>query len=134
MDDLTVERVLRTVEVIPPGRVASYGQVGDVCGLGARQVGRIMSQWGSGVPWWRVTSADGDLPVPLVARARARWDEEGIELKPNGRGCRMRRYRADHGQLSADAERVWADLPEHENPPEGADPPEQPAPAPAPDA
>ncbi|UQN28059.1 MGMT family protein [Brachybacterium kimchii] len=112
MDDLTVERVLRTVESIPRGRVASYGQVGDVCGVGPRLVGRIMSQWGSGVTWWRVTSADGDLPAPLLARALDAWDEEGIALKPNGRGCRIARYRADHEQLVADARRAWADLPE----------------------
>ena len=50
MDDLTVERVLRVVEAIPPGWVAAYGEVGAIVGVGVRVVGRIMGTWGSSVP------------------------------------------------------------------------------------
>lgn len=110
MDDVTVERVLRTVEAIPAGCVASYGQIGEVCGLGPRLVGRIMKEWGSSVPWWRVTNASGDFPAPLLARARENWDREGIEVKPNGRGCRIREYRADAVQLRAAAEAAWVGI------------------------
>ena len=79
MDDLTVERVLRVVEAIPPGRVAAYGEVGAIVGVGPRLVGRIMRTWGSSVPWWRVTDSYGDHP--LLARALPHWQEEGIVLK-----------------------------------------------------
>lgn len=112
MDDLTVERVLRTVEAIPPGRVANYGQVGAVAGAGARLVGRIMSTWGSGVPWWRVVAADGRLPPPLRARAREHWEAEGIPLAAHGEGCAIRRVRADPAELRERAQAAWADLPE----------------------
>lgn len=112
MDDLTVERVLRTVEAIPAGRVAAYGQVGAVAGIGARLTGRIMATWGGGVPWWRVTDASGRLPAPLLARARPLWEAEGIPLAPTGHGCAIRRCGADLGQLAADAHAAWADLPE----------------------
>ncbi|MFC0675630.1 MGMT family protein [Brachybacterium hainanense] len=112
MDDVTVERVLRTVEQIPPGRVAAYGQIGAIVGIGPRLVGRIMSTWGGSVTWWRVTNASGDLPGPLLARARARWEAEGITMKPNGRGTNLRRHGADLGRLRAQARESWAELPE----------------------
>lgn len=110
LDDLTIERVLRTVEAIPPGRVASYGQVGAIAGVGPRLTGRIMRDWGSSVPWWRVTSHAGDLSPGLRSRAREHWDAEGITLKPNGLGCRIREYGADLEQLRRDARAAWADL------------------------
>lgn len=111
MDDLTVERVLRVVEAIPAGQVAAYGEVGSLVGVGPRLVGRIMRTWGSGVPWWRVTNSDGDHP--LLARALPHWEQEGIVVKPNGRGCRM----ADHGaDLEALRDAASAALAELEDP------------------
>jgi methylated-DNA-protein-cysteine methyltransferase-like protein len=110
MDDITVERVLRVVEAIPPGRVAAYGEVGAIVGVGPRLVGRIMRTWGSSVPWWRVTNSYGDHP--LLARALPHWQEEDIALKPNGRGCRMAQYGADLEQLRADAAPALAELDE----------------------
>ena len=99
MDDVTVERVLRVVEAIPEGRVAAYGEVGAIVGVGPRLVGRIMRIWGSGVPWWRVTNAAGDHS--LLARALPHWEAEGIAVKPNGRGCRMAEFGADLDLLRA---------------------------------
>ena len=55
-----VEAVLRLVEQIPPGQVATYGDLAEAVGQGGpRQVGRVMATWGEGVPWWRVVRADG---------------------------------------------------------------------------
>ncbi|MFC7456930.1 MGMT family protein [Brachybacterium sp. GCM10030267] len=108
MDDVTVERVLRVVEAIPPGRVAAYGEVGAIAGVGPRLVGRIMRTWDSGVPWWRVTNASGDHP--LLARALPHWETEGIEVKPNGRGCRMAQFGADLDELRAAAREPLAEL------------------------
>ena len=112
MDDLTVERVLRVVEAIPPGRVAAYGEVGAIVGVGPRLVGQIMGTWGSSTPWWRVTNASGDHP--LLARALPHWREEGITVKPNGLGCRMKDYGADLEQLRADAAPALAELEEED--------------------
>jgi methylated-DNA-protein-cysteine methyltransferase related protein len=117
MDDVTVERVLRVVEAIPPGQVAAYGEVGAVVGVGPRLVGRIMRTWGAGVPWWRVTNASGDHP--LLARALPYWEAEGITVKPNGRGCRMAEFGTDLEQLRAMTRAALAELDETPGPPPG---------------
>nr|WP_277949930.1 MGMT family protein [Bailinhaonella thermotolerans] len=80
--DEFAERVLDLVERIPPGMVMSYGDVAEYLGEGGpRQVGRVMSLWGGGVPWWRVIRADGSAPPGHEARARAHWREEGTALR-----------------------------------------------------
>jgi len=57
------ERVYAVVRRIPRGRVATYGQVARLAGLGpnARQVGYALSALrpGSRVPWHRVINARG---------------------------------------------------------------------------
>lgn len=122
MDDVLVERVLRAVELVPPGQVVSYGDLAALVGIGPRQVGAVMSQWGSGVPWWRVTNHTGRLPAPLLARAREHWHAEGIATGPDGLGARIRAHRADLLALAAAYEAAVADL----------DGPTPPAPAPRP--
>ena len=58
------QRVLDVVESIPRGRVMAYGDIAEFLGEGGpRQVGRVMSMWGAGVPWHRVVHADG-TPAP----------------------------------------------------------------------
>ncbi len=110
MDEQVVERVLRAVEQIPCGRVASYGDLAGLVGVGPRLVGRVMSLYGSNVTWWRVTNSYGDLPPHLHEEARARWADEGIAWKPNGRGCRIREHRADLARLADDYEGAVRDL------------------------
>ncbi|XVX21312.1 MGMT family protein [Actinomycetota bacterium] len=111
MDDLVVEHVLRAVEQVPAGRVVSYGQVGAIVGVGPRQVGAIMSAYGSNVAWWRVTNASGELPAHLLDEARELWAAEGILLAPHGRGCEIRRLRADTEALRAAYLEAVADIP-----------------------
>ncbi len=105
-----MERVLRAVEQVPRGRVVSYGDVATLVGIGPRQVGSIMKAYGGNVTWWRVTNAAGDLPKPLLARARDTWAEEGILVKPNGLGCRIADHRADLHALATAYERAVGDL------------------------
>lgn len=60
MDDDYAELVLSVVEQIPPGQVATYGDIAEIVGRGGpRQVGHVMALLGGGVPWWRVVRADG---------------------------------------------------------------------------
>src|SRR5699024_11054894 len=87
MDDVTIERVLRVVEAIPPGRVAAYGEVGAIVGVGPRLVGCILREWGGSVPWWRVTNSHGDHP--LLARALPHCEAEGLAIHPHARACRI---------------------------------------------
>lgn len=107
--ELTIERVLTLVELVPRGRVVSYGDLGTIVGIGPRQVGSFMRHHSDGLPWWRITNASGDLPVPLLARARPHWADEGIVVKRNGLGCRITDYRADLEALSAAYRRRIAD-------------------------
>ena len=59
------DRVYAVVRRIPRGRVATYGQVARLAGLGphARQVGYALSALrpGSRVPWHRVINARGEV-------------------------------------------------------------------------
>lgn len=110
MNELVAEKVLRAVELIPRGRVVSYGDIGGLVGAGPRQVGAVMAAYGSGVTWWRVTSASGDFRPDLLDQARVHWLEEGIRIKPNGLGCRIADYRADLDALAAAYKRAVAGL------------------------
>jgi len=74
---------------IPPGCVASYGQIGRLVGLprGARLVGRVLATLpeGSDVPWHRVVSAAGRISLPAGSegyrRQRDRLIEEGVAVQ-----------------------------------------------------
>ncbi|MFE7134532.1 MGMT family protein [Streptomyces sp. NPDC057638] len=77
-----VERVLDVVELIPPGRVMTYGDIAEWLGEGGpRQVGRVMALYGGGVPWWRVVRADGTLLPGHEPRALTRYRTEGTPLR-----------------------------------------------------
>ncbi len=103
VDEAAVERVLLAAELIPAGRVASYGDLARLAGVGPRQVGAIMARHGAQVPWWRVVNASGRLPAHLIARATQQWDAEGIDHR-DGR-VRMSVARADRAVL---ADAYWA--------------------------
>ena len=65
MREELVEAVLRVVEEIPAGSVATYGMIARAVGTGPRVVGRIMHDWGGGVPWWRVVNVHGTFPTTV---------------------------------------------------------------------
>ncbi|QAY73244.1 DNA-binding protein [Agromyces protaetiae] len=76
-----VEAVLAVVADIPPGRVATYGDVATLLGSrGARAVGQTMARYGADVPWWRVVRAGGRPPAGHAERARAHYEREGTPL------------------------------------------------------
>lgn len=80
-----------TLAQVPPGRVVSYGQLGELAGLGraARWVGRCLGQLpaNSSLPWHRVVAAGGRLSLPAGTPAgdeqRRRLQEEGVVLMAN---------------------------------------------------
>ena len=114
MDDLLVERVLRLAEQVPAGCVTSYGDLAEALGAGPRQVGAVMARWGSGVPWWRVTSASGTLPPHLLPQAAGHWAAEGIDVRHDrsGRlvGVRIARHRWPAAALALAARKVEREL------------------------
>jgi alkylated DNA nucleotide flippase Atl1 len=95
-EDSYVADVLEVVAAIPRGRVLTYGDVAHLVGRGGpRQVGQVMSRWGSSVPWWRVLRADGRPAVGHEARAMARYAEEGTPTRGDGERVDLRRARWD---------------------------------------
>lgn len=87
------ERVYAVVRRIPRGRVATYGQVARIAGLGrnARQVGYALHALPeySDVPWHRVISAKGQISLPRASGAdvtqRLRLEREGVRFDGKGR-------------------------------------------------
>jgi alkylated DNA nucleotide flippase Atl1 len=76
-----VEAVLAIVGLVPPGSAVSYGDVAELLGSGGpRQVGSVMSHYGSGVPWWRILKASGHAPEGHEAEALRHYHLEGTAL------------------------------------------------------
>ncbi|WP_372780304.1 MGMT family protein [Litorivivens sp.] len=86
------EAVYRVLASIPPGRLASYGQVAELAGLPkqARRVGRILSQLprDTRLPWYRVVNASGKISFPAGSPGYERQLEHLIDedsALPDGR-------------------------------------------------
>ncbi|WP_066292831.1 MGMT family protein [Arthrobacter sp. B6] len=76
-----VEAVLAVVVLVPRGAAVAYGDVAELLRAGGpRQVGAVMSHYGSGVPWWRVLKASGEAPEGHEAAALRRYLDEGTPL------------------------------------------------------
>ena len=87
------QRIYAVIKRIPRGRVATYGQIAELAGLGgqARQVGYALSALpeGSKVPWQRVINAKGEISPRSEPHfenvQRALLKREGIAFDANGR-------------------------------------------------
>jgi alkylated DNA nucleotide flippase Atl1 len=93
------EAVLGIVDQIPEGMVLAYGDIAELLGQGGpRQVGAVMSRYGSSVTWWRVIRSSGEAPEGLEDEALAHWRGEGTALVRgalDGRRVDMRLARWD---------------------------------------
>lgn len=106
------ERVLDVAELIPPGRVMTYGDVAEWLGEGGpRQVGRAMALYGGAVPWWRVVRSDGVLLPGHELRALGHYREESTPLREAARSADghvprldMKRARWDGGDAAGAAD------------------------------
>ncbi|GAA2974210.1 MULTISPECIES: MGMT family protein [Streptomyces] len=82
------ERVLDVADLIPPGRVMTYGDVAEWLGEGGpRQVGRVMALYGAAAPWWRVVRSDGTLLPGHELRALDHYRDEGTPLREASQGA-----------------------------------------------
>ena len=90
----TREKLYAVIRRIPPGRVATYGQIAALAGLPrrARMVGQALRSAPEGVevPWQRVVNAQGGIS----ARGGIGWEEgyqrhlleeEGVAFDARGR-------------------------------------------------
>ena len=95
----TYERIYAVVCGIPRGRVATYGQVARLAGLGngARQVGYALNALPQGhdVPWHRVINAKGGISKRSIEVyeqiQRELLEQEGIEFGTDAR-VSLKRY------------------------------------------
>ena len=92
-------RIRETVAAIPPGKVASYGQLAELAGWPrrARFVARVLreTEAETPLPWHRVIRSDGRIAFPkgsaAFRRQRERLLAEGVSVLA-GR-VDMKRYR-----------------------------------------
>ena len=81
--------VLNVVEKIPPGSVASYGQIALLAGVprAARQVGNILCEHGETVPWWRVINNSGRISIKCLDHTantqREKLQKGGVKVNNN---------------------------------------------------
>lgn len=100
VDEQLHERVREVVAAIPPGVVATYGDVATVAGAPSpRLVGRILAEDGADLPWHRVLRADGTPAPHLRHHQLMLLDTEGVPA--DGRRVDLNRYR--HRRQSGDA-------------------------------
>lgn len=87
MTDRLAYEILAVVSEIPPGRVATYGQIAALIGRdkNARLVGRVLrfaEHYGT-YPCHRVVNSAGRL-APGFAMQRTLLVQEGVAFRPNG--------------------------------------------------
>lgn len=89
------QRIWQVTAAIPPGTVATYGQIAELAGLpgGARQVGLTLSRLprGTRLPWHRVINAAGRISIADPSRQQALLESEGVVFE-NGR-VNLKRFR-----------------------------------------
>ena len=92
MTELTAN-IIREVQAIPPGRVASYGEIARRCGSprAARQVVRVLHSYSGklGLPWQRVVGAGGSIrlrPGFGLEEQVALLRSEGVDVRVSRNG------------------------------------------------
>tara|TARA_R110002110_G_scaffold415765_2_gene655171 strand:+ start:19056 stop:19388 length:333 start_codon:yes stop_codon:yes gene_type:complete len=99
------QQIWQVVSQIPPGKVASYGDVAGYASLpgAARRVGFALRKLpdNSQIPWFRVVNSAGRISLPQGStayfRQKSRLEADGVELGPNDR-IDLKRYRWRPGQ------------------------------------
>jgi methylated-DNA-protein-cysteine methyltransferase-like protein len=89
-NNVSHQKIWQTVQAIPYGKIASYGQIADLAGLPgrARLVGKALGKvpkngWrGEQVPWFRVVNSQGKISFPIenenFIRQKERLQDEQI--------------------------------------------------------
>lgn len=109
-----MQAIWRVIAAIPPGRVASYGQIGALAGLprGARQVARALRHAPAelGLPWHRVLAVNGRIAIPATSRGYrtqiSRLRGEGIVVTSGRVDMRVYRWAPRLDEL------LWGPMPD----------------------
>lgn len=107
------QRIYLVVKQIPPGRLASYGDVAAVVGGGcdARAVGFALAEIPAeqDIPWQRVVNREGAISTRGLAQ-RELLEREGVAFDEKGRAP-MARFRWDGPDAAWAAEHGLNPLP-----------------------
>ena len=110
----THARIFDVVDRIPPGNVATYGQVARLAGLGghARLVGYALHACDRPVPWHRVINAKGEVSLRADSYAEGLQQrllvEEGVAFDERGR-IPLDRFRWGDSEDCLDADSLDAE-------------------------
>ncbi len=80
---LLYQRIYNVVRQIPSGQVASYGQIGQLAGCTAREVGYAMAAVKEDdIPWQRVINAQGKISLSGDSgdKQRELLEQEGVQF------------------------------------------------------
>lgn len=89
-----IEHIRDLVASIPPGRVATYGDIASAAGLSsARTVGWIMRTDSADLPWHRVLGASGRPAAHLARRQLAKLELEGVPIRDGRVDLSVARHR-----------------------------------------
>jgi methylated-DNA-protein-cysteine methyltransferase-like protein len=86
------QRIITLIKAIPPGKVASYGQIARYAGnpRGARQVAWLLhsSSRKANLPWHRVVNSKGHISLPVgqgYELQKELLEKEGVIFEETGR-------------------------------------------------
>lgn len=122
-DEGLFQRIYEVVRQVPPGRVASYGQIAEIvdAGCDARTVGYAMAGTPEGgeVPWQRIVNREGKISLPGQGGEiqRMRLESEGVPFDARGR-IDMKRFGWEGPDPTWAAEHGYHVKPRKEEPPE----------------
>ena len=110
-----MQRIRETIQEIPQGCVASYGQIADIAGVprGARQVGHTLRQLPKNhtLPWHRVVQASGriafDKDSTQFEEQRHRLMMEGVSVLSGRIDMRKYRWQPDLDELLWKPTAAW---------------------------
>jgi methylated-DNA-protein-cysteine methyltransferase-like protein len=100
-DRQRLERVWAQVRRVPKGRVATYGDIAELAGCTARQVGFALrnSPPGLRLPWHRILAAGGRIALPGDSghTQRLRLEQEGVAFRGRKADLTKHRWKAIQG-------------------------------------
>ena len=110
-----MRRIWETIQDIPRGSVANYGQIAEIAGIprGARQVGYALrhSPKEMTLPWHRVITSSGKSAFDQNSRAfrtqRDRLAEEGVVMLNGKVDMNKYRWQPDLDELLCKPSSVW---------------------------
>lgn len=99
------EKIVRMIQAIPSGKVATYGQIAALAGnsRGARQVARVLHSMSEKyeLPWHRVINVKGQIVISDGNLQKELLEQEGVAVDGKLR-VDLKKYRWDAEVLEMD--------------------------------